>query len=118
MYFNDFRIFNYKSYRDSGLIAISSGFNVFVGKNNGGKTALLEALSLPTFNSKPHRHSGIPRGQPINPHSAVEYTVTLSPLDLSQALFSVERFWFPITEAENIGDKGVQSLREFMGQDR
>lgn len=118
MYFNDFRILNYKSYRDSGVIALAPAFNVFVGRNNGGKTALLEALSLTTFSDKPHRHSGIPRGQPVNPLSIVEYTVTLSPLDLRRAIFNGGSVWFPITEADSRGDKGVRSFSEFMERDR
>ena len=61
MLINEFKIINYKSYRATTPIQLSTGFNVFIGKNNGGKTALLEALSLSTLVNKPHRHSGIPR---------------------------------------------------------
>lgn len=47
-------ISNYKGFRKSGEIKLTSGFNVIVGQNNAGKTALLEALALQTPN-KPHR---------------------------------------------------------------
>jgi predicted ATPase len=48
------RIKTYKSFLDSGPIALTAGLNVIVGQNNVGKTALLEALALaPT--DKPHR---------------------------------------------------------------
>ena len=45
---------NYMGFLDSGDIKLSSGFNIIVGQNNAGKTALLEALSL-QFDNKPHR---------------------------------------------------------------
>jgi recombinational DNA repair ATPase RecF len=65
MLINEFQIVNYKSYRDTGAILLSTGFNVFIGKNNGGKTALLEALSPSTLGDKPHRHSGVSVGEPV-----------------------------------------------------
>jgi AAA15 family ATPase/GTPase len=40
-----FRVQNYKSYLDSGELKLSPGFNVIVGQNNVGKTALVDALS-------------------------------------------------------------------------
>lgn len=49
-----FRIQNYKSYFDSGEVRISEGFNVVVGQNNAGKSALLEGLSL-QHGPVPHR---------------------------------------------------------------
>jgi predicted ATPase len=74
MLINAFSVFNYKSYRATAEIELSPGFNVFIGKNNSGKTALLEALSLSTLVNKPHRHSGIPRGQPLHQHARVDLT--------------------------------------------
>jgi predicted ATPase len=54
MYIASFRIVNYKSFRDSPEIALTPGFNVIVGQNNVGKSALVEALSL-RAGHKPHR---------------------------------------------------------------
>jgi predicted ATPase len=48
------QVLNYKSFRDSGEIPLDPGFNVIVGKNDAGKSALVEALSLQA-QSKPHR---------------------------------------------------------------
>jgi predicted ATPase len=45
---------NYKSFRDSGSIVLSSGFNVIVGRNNAGKSAVSECLST-FFGGNPHR---------------------------------------------------------------
>jgi AAA15 family ATPase/GTPase len=54
MYLFKFRILNYKSFRDSGILEFKPGINIIVGTNNSGKTALLEALSL-NFESKIHK---------------------------------------------------------------
>lgn len=48
------RIVNYKSFLSSETLEFTSGFNVIVGQNNVGKTALLEAISL-AIKDKPHR---------------------------------------------------------------
>ena len=49
-----FKIKNYKSFLDPRELTLEEGFNLIVGQNNVGKTALLEALSL-GFIGKPHR---------------------------------------------------------------
>lgn len=54
MHFSTFRVRDYKSFHDSGDVQLDAGFNVIVGPNNVGKTALLEALSLQFWN-RPHR---------------------------------------------------------------
>ncbi len=48
------RVNNYKCFNDSGEIMIPSSFTIITGKNNAGKTALTQALSL-TIEDKPHR---------------------------------------------------------------
>jgi energy-coupling factor transporter ATP-binding protein EcfA2 len=45
MYISRVQIGNYKSYLESPVLELKPGFNVVVGKNNSGKTALIEALS-------------------------------------------------------------------------
>ena len=54
MYITKFQIIDYKSFLRSQELHLTPGFNVIVGQNNVGKTALVEALSL-RFNNKPHR---------------------------------------------------------------
>src|SRR5262249_51330706 len=49
-----FELDNYKSFLSSGTLHFSSGFNVIVGQNDVGKTALVEGLAL-RFDNKPHR---------------------------------------------------------------
>jgi predicted ATPase len=54
MHINRFQILNYKSYLETAEIEFKRGFNVVTGKNNAGKTALLETLTL-QFDANPHR---------------------------------------------------------------
>lgn len=56
MHISKFQLNNFKSYLASSEIELSPGFNIIVGQNNVGKTALLEALRL-NFGgiAKPHR---------------------------------------------------------------
>ncbi len=56
MYFTQVEIENYKSFHKSEPIKFARGFNVFVGQNGAGKSALLDALSL-RFPDAPHRSS-------------------------------------------------------------
>lgn len=53
MYISKIRIKNYKSFIDSQEIYLTQGINLIIGKNNSGKTALLEALLGKKLN-KPH----------------------------------------------------------------
>lgn len=52
MYIQEITIENYKSFASSQIIHFSKGVNLVVGKNNVGKTALLEALTFSP--NKPH----------------------------------------------------------------
>lgn len=74
-----FRVINYKSFVDSDTLDFNQGINVIVGKNNSGKTALLEALRM-TITSKPHRSKTTkPRPtSPLNPNTEVYATLTAS----------------------------------------
>ena len=51
---SSFRIENYKSFIDSGEISCTPGFNIFIGQNNVGKTAFLEAVGLQS-QGRPHK---------------------------------------------------------------
>src|SRR5437762_3742305 len=54
MHIASFKVENYKSFRETPDVVLTPGFNVIVGQNNVGKTALVEALSL-SAGHKPHR---------------------------------------------------------------
>ena len=46
MFFETARIENYKSFRDSGEFRLAPRRTVIVGRNDAGKSSLLEALSV------------------------------------------------------------------------
>lgn len=79
MIIKTFRLRNYKSFYDSKDIAFESGFNVIVGSNNSGKTALIQGLSL-IFDNEPHlSEETLPEpGQPANKLSAAIATFNLT----------------------------------------
>jgi predicted ATP-dependent endonuclease of OLD family len=54
MFIKKLQIFNYKSYINSNLLQFTPGINIIVGRNNSGKTSLLELLTL-NFENHPHK---------------------------------------------------------------
>ncbi|HEV2883104.1 MAG TPA: AAA family ATPase [Pyrinomonadaceae bacterium] len=81
MHISKFQLNNYKSYLSSPEIELSTGFNVIVGRNNAGKTTLLDSLRLNFQNiSKPHRSlETLPSPDtPIDPNSRAEVSISIS----------------------------------------
>ncbi len=79
MYIKKLQVFNYKSYSDSGSgeMEFSPGINIIVGKNNAGKTSLLEVLTL-DFENEPHRSlKTLPNTSTIEKKSRIEITLHL-----------------------------------------
>ncbi len=66
---------NYKSYRDSGKIEFAPDFTVIVGKNNSGKSALLQGLRFRNAGAKPHRSPLVDRDVALDPTSKFEVEV-------------------------------------------
>ena len=66
------RLYNYKGFRDSDWLELSPSFTVVVGKNNSGKSALLEGFKLQRAGAKPHRSLDVVRGGHINPASRID----------------------------------------------
>ncbi len=54
MFIKKLQAFNYKSYLDSSLMEFTPGINIIIGRNNAGKTSLLELLTL-KFENQPHK---------------------------------------------------------------
>lgn len=114
MQISTFQLANYKSYRDSGELQFSTGFNVLVGQNNAGKSTLLEALGL-KFPSKPHKSlSALPRfTSPVNPTSSAKVVLTLTGEELKDILLSISgSFFVPIPDS--LKEKGIQAAREVL----
>ncbi len=107
------RVENYKSFFDSGDIQLTSGFNVIVGQNNVGKTALVEGLSL-RFENKPHRSlKTVPDSLSVpRPLSRVRIVLELSGEELTGLLKShFPKFYVPITMNEPAADQAQKFLR-------
>jgi predicted ATPase len=84
MYISTFEVSNYKSYRHVPAVGLTAGFNIITGKNNSGKTALLEALSL-RCTAKPHRSiSTVPtEGSVPDPWTTIGIACPLTRQELS-----------------------------------
>lgn len=109
MYISSVRVNNYKSFNQSPLLELKKGFNIIVGKNNAGKTALLEALSL-QFLPKHHRSSKtVPKvGSPINPTSSVDIAFTLDRSELIEILQNLnDQFNIPIPSTIFLGNSNI-----------
>lgn len=65
MWISKFRVTSFSSFRDSGWIELDSRFNLFIGQNNSGKSAILRALSNP-LPSNPHKDSNNFRGSNLH----------------------------------------------------
>ncbi len=92
-----FRIHNYKSFSSTEEIQLKPGFNVIVGQNNVGKTALMEALSL-RFSDKHHRSlKTVPTALVSpNPISQTEVSFSFSRNELMQLLSALGTFYVPV----------------------
>jgi predicted ATPase len=88
MYISRIAVKNYKSFFESSELVFQPGFNVIIGQNSSGKTALLEALSL-NFPFVPHRSvKTIPiEGGVPDQISAIDVSVTVSSNEIMEFLF-------------------------------
>jgi predicted ATPase len=110
-----FQVKNYKSFRETPEIDLAPGFNVIVGQNNVGKTALVEALGL-RFTSSPHRslRTAPNRLTPISNVSAVVVRLELAREELVELIRRIGDFYVP-TDAGTAQDAAVafsETLRE------
>lgn len=77
MFISRFRVESFSSFADSGWIDLDAHFNLFIGTNNSGKSALLRSLYNPLPNN-PHKSAQAFRGSDLIPSVAsfdVEITV-------------------------------------------
>lgn len=103
MHISKFKLANYKSFYEPEELALSPGFNIIVGPNNVGKTALLEALSL-RFSSDPHRSLKTvptPDAQP-KPQAWAEISFTVSRDELLELLqANPGPYWLPYPQSNS-----------------
>ena len=98
MYIAKFQVTNYKSFYSSQELTLTPGFNVIVGPNNVGKTALVEAMSL-HFTDNPHRSmKTMPRpGMQVSNVSTVNIAFQLAEGEAEQLLIdSASNFFVPV----------------------
>jgi hypothetical protein len=114
MYIATFRVSNYESFSSSEEIRLKPGFNVVVGQNNVGKTALAEALSLRFFNN-PHRSLATvpdPIKPPISTTSQVKVAFKLDSKELIELLASrLPGFYVPIGARADLANEEERFLR-------
>ena len=118
MWVKSFRALNYKSFEDSEVQALRPGFNILLGKNNSGKTALLEALSLLPFGSKPHRDSTMRRAQPIRPLSEIHLECLFSAQDIHDAGMASGEFFIPIDAPNRVRNNGTDFVHQFLSNEQ
>lgn len=97
MWITSARIANYKCFRETPDLQFGRGLNVIVGKNNAGKSALLEALKLPSLGAAPHRSAETvsrPGAPPSIPDSTFEYLVEFEHEEAVGPLAAAGRFIF------------------------
>lgn len=97
MRIDSFSVKNYKGYRDSKVITFDPKWNIIIGQNNAGKSALIEVLRIYGFENKPHRGPHLPPGVSPPPQSQIDFTLTLSPDDVKSAILNYgSRVTFPV----------------------
>ena len=111
MVISSIEISNYKGYRQSGEIKLTSGFNAIVGQNNAGKTALLEAFAL-QISGKPHRslETIAYHGAPHDLVSRLKVSFSIEPAEFVSILKSLNNFCLPFPAFQNGEAKFVQAL--------
>jgi predicted ATPase len=96
MWIKSFQIENYKSFYSTSEIPLDRGMNVVVGKNNAGKTALMEALSLAFSSNIPHLSLVTvpnPSAAPASQASRVNFEISIAPDEFSGYILSQSPFF-------------------------
>jgi len=115
--FLTFRVRNYKSFLSSPILQFSNNLNVIVGRNNVGKTALLEAISL-RFENNPHRSlSTVPtRATAIKEVSSVRFSLEIGQDELPQLLREyASQFYLPAASTRGAVDESNRLIEWFQG---
>jgi predicted ATPase len=86
---------NYKGFKDSGIVEFSPGFNVIVGQNNSGKTALIEAVKLHRAGNQPYREKGKSEDFEIDQESKFLSEQRLRRADLIKATLKCGAIYVP-----------------------
>lgn len=106
------QINNYKSFKASDELKFTPGFNVIVGRNNVGKSALIEALSA-RLSSIPHRSLDTVRkaDSPVNPQSTATLTFVVEPEECVSILAGKGNFFVPKNGDETVQETADRFLK-------
>jgi predicted ATPase len=96
------RIYNYKGFRDSGPLELAPDFTVVVGKNNSGKSALLQSFRLQRAGFKPHLSPLVARDLQPDPASRFEVQVEFDwhEIESLAGRFGLHTIAFPVNVVE------------------
>jgi AAA15 family ATPase/GTPase len=138
MYIKKLQVYNYKSYFNSKEMRFEPGINIIIGKNNAGKTSLLEVLTL-DFEDHPHKSlKTLPnKGSTIEDKSRIEITLCIEKEELRNFIKEISsnthigipqlyydydpRYGFPHSETERLeevkfsNNKTQEAFKEFQG---
>jgi hypothetical protein len=118
MYLKSFRIKNYKSFDDSLTHILTPGFNVILGQNNAGKTAVIEALSFFSKGARPHCESSQNRFDPLPPDGSVELQIFIPKEQLYQAIIRENPINIPLPQHINVDGMAQQFVNNFFNDDQ
>src|SRR5689334_7760274 len=113
------KIQNYKSFLEPRELILEEGFNLIVGQNNVGKTALLEALSL-KFLGRPHRSQLTARTPTavINPASSALVKLAISGAELRELLLECGEFSVPVPTGQlSPKQEGLNAFEAILSRD-
>jgi len=87
LWISELQVINVKSFADSGLLQLSKGINVLVGKNNAGKSTLLQSVLSMQSTNQSH-----PFGQPSGARriGTSESTACIHLQDIEAAYFNTK----------------------------
>ncbi|MGB7201135.1 MAG: AAA family ATPase [Pyrinomonadaceae bacterium] len=105
MHIHSIQVYNYKSFNGSGEIVFEPDINVITGKNNSGKTALLEAIAS-RFQNKPHRNPNNQSG--VSPNSDVIAKYRFSPRELRRLISNKAALRMPCPSG--LTEEGIQQM--------
>ena len=90
------RVNNYKSFEIGEEIVLGSGFNVIIGQNNVGKSALLDAVSPRTIVSNPHRRKGKSELHQVDADSVLSLLISIDGNEFRDACFGIQNITIPV----------------------
>jgi hypothetical protein len=117
MTIREFGVENYKCFAELTSLRLTPGFNLITGRNNAGKTALMEALSQ-RFTAKPHRSlQKLPDiATPAHPTSTIKVTFSLEKKELLSMLNRPGTTWnipLPMFGSDMAKQIGLGTVRSY-----